>query len=158
MPPPYHNNEHGDIPVQTFDIWVNRFRSTNFAIMSDIMCGGRFFSGLERPYFNNERNISSIPAGVYKAHIRDYQSSDKRIIEFNDVPNRSAIQFHAGNVVDDSKGCILVGETADFGGMTIGNSRAAMKLFMLPFDHAGVNTIITVTVRDIQWRASHAAL
>ena len=67
---------------------------------------------LERPWVDNLRNISSIPAGTYKAKLR-YDKKDKWRIELTNVPNRSNVQVHIGNEVDQSKGCVLVGEKLD---------------------------------------------
>ena len=64
---------------------------------------------LERPWENNARNISCIPGGFYdvvKHHGRKY----KDVWRLLDVPDRSGILFHAGNRMEDSQGCILVGE------------------------------------------------
>lgn len=67
---------------------------------------------LERPWEDNRRNVSCIPLGVYTC---------KRIIspKFGDtfevlnVPGRSHILFHKGNLNEDTHGCILVGEYFD---------------------------------------------
>ena len=64
---------------------------------------------LERPWLNNERGKSCIPAGTYQCSM---VKSPKFGVtwQVNDVPGRSAILFHKGNISDDSHGCILVGE------------------------------------------------
>ena len=67
---------------------------------------------LERPWLDNRRNVSCIPFGIYTC---------KRIIspKFGDtfevlnVPGRSHILFHKGNLQEDTHGCILVGEYFD---------------------------------------------
>lgn len=63
---------------------------------------------LEKPWMDNQNNISSIPTGKYNAIIR-YDHNDHWRIELKNVPNRDNVQIHIGNSVDDSKGCILVG-------------------------------------------------
>ena len=73
------------------------------AVNDEIVC-----YTLERPWKDNEQNISSIPAGTYKAILR-YDHADHWRIELQDVPSRTNVQIHMGNEVDQSKGCILVG-------------------------------------------------
>lgn len=64
---------------------------------------------LERTFIGNINNISSIPVGIYKAFLR-YDKKDKWRIELTGVKGREGIQIHIGNWVDNSKGCLLVGE------------------------------------------------
>jgi hypothetical protein len=64
---------------------------------------------LERQWLNNQRGISCIPAGKY---ICKRVNSPKfgNTFEITNVPDRSSILFHKGNLDDDSHGCVLVGE------------------------------------------------
>jgi len=63
---------------------------------------------LERPWLDNAKEVSCIPAGDYK--VKPVQSPRFGATwEVMNVPNRSNILFHKGNTADDSKGCILVG-------------------------------------------------
>lgn len=64
---------------------------------------------LERPWLDNINDISSIPAGKYKAHLR-YDKKDKWRIQLDDVPKRKGVQIHMGNEPEQSKGCVLVGD------------------------------------------------
>ena len=93
--------------------------------------GEMFCDTLELPYRDNQRSISSIPAGEYKVNLRPARQSATRdylhmIVE--EVPNRSYILFHRGNKPSHTRGCILVGQTRqqDF----VGNSTLAMDLLM----------------------------
>lgn len=63
---------------------------------------------LEDPWNNNQRNISCIPTGSYKATPHN-GTKYKNTWILNDVPNRSAILIHVGNSILDTEGCILVG-------------------------------------------------
>lgn len=63
---------------------------------------------LERPWQDNQQNISSIPAGTYPGILR-YDHKDHWRIELQNVPGRTNVQIHTGNEPDQSKGCILVG-------------------------------------------------
>lgn len=68
---------------------------------------------LERPWKDNERHLSCIPAGRYTCErVRSPKFGDT--FEVVDVPGRSHILFHKGNTIDHTQGCILVGES--FGG------------------------------------------
>ena len=65
---------------------------------------------LEPPDRLNERNTSSIPAGQYICS--PYESpTHGGTFEVTNVPGRSAILLHAGNIVDHTEGCIMLGET-----------------------------------------------
>ena len=64
---------------------------------------------LEPPDNGNERQISCIPSGQYVCH-KFNSSKYGRTWEICNVPNRSAILFHSGNVVTHTKGCILLAQ------------------------------------------------
>ena len=64
---------------------------------------------LERPWKNNQRNISCIPGGQYTCE-RVQSEKFGNTFEVKNVPGRSLIRFHSGNIDDDSHGCILLGE------------------------------------------------
>lgn len=104
--------------------------------------GELFCDTLELPYRNNQRSISSIPAGEYKVNLRPARQSATRdylhlIVE--DVPNRSYILFHRGNKPAHTRGCVLVGQTRqqDF----VGNSTLAMDLLMKEIINLGGENI-----------------
>lgn len=67
---------------------------------------------LERRWLNNQRNVSCIPWGVYTCRRVDSPRFGDTF-EVTNVPGRSHILFHKGNLDDDSHGCILVGEEFD---------------------------------------------
>lgn len=62
---------------------------------------------VERPWINNEPNISCIPIGTYECAPRHYNRGNYPAIEVTNVPGRSYILFHVGNFVSNSEGCIL---------------------------------------------------
>ena len=64
---------------------------------------------LERPWLENMPNVSCIPAGRYRA-IRHVSPRFGETFWIQDVPGRSEILFHKGNIADHSQGCILIGE------------------------------------------------
>jgi len=64
---------------------------------------------LEREWKNNEENISCIPTGIYICKRVDSPKFGDTF-EVCDVPGRTHILFHKGNIEDDSHGCIITGE------------------------------------------------
>lgn len=77
-----------------------------FGVM--VVDGMPFASTLEPMDKGNATNVSCIPAGDYDCGIVDSPRFG-RTFEVKDVPGRSHILFHAGNVIEDTHGCILVG-------------------------------------------------
>ena len=64
---------------------------------------------LELPNLNNQRRISRIPEGKYKAR-KHMSPKFGRSLWLQDVPNRSEILIHKGNYHSDILGCILLGK------------------------------------------------
>lgn len=67
------------------------------------------FCVLERPNLHNERNVSSIPAGIYSASKIRRGSNNKKAILLAGTQPRTEILIHSGNYYDDSEGCLLIG-------------------------------------------------
>ena len=62
-----------------------------------------FATTLERPWKNNQRGISCIPAGFYECRrVKSPKFGDT--FQVMHVPNRSEILFHKGNLEDDTHG------------------------------------------------------
>jgi len=80
----------------------------------------------------NAQNISSIPAGQYVC--KRYSSLRyPDTFQVMNVPDRFFILFHAGNVDDDTEGCILVGSSVvkfKNGDRAVLNSGLTFKMFM----------------------------
>ena len=64
---------------------------------------------LELPWRDNRPFESCIPAGKYICK-RTSTPHHGEVFEVQDVPDRSAILIHKGNLTQDTAGCILVGE------------------------------------------------
>ena len=71
----------------------------------DFMC-----KVLELPDLGNQRNISCIPEGLYKAKKRISPGKGYEVIEYINVPNRTYIQLHHGNYTRQILGCQLPGK------------------------------------------------
>lgn len=86
----------------------------------------------ERPWLNNEPNISCIPEGQYFLALRKYNRGGYDAVELKDVLGRSYILIHIGNTMDDSAGCILLGSNLGYvnGKWAVTGSRVAFNKFM----------------------------
>ena len=87
---------------------INRvapFLGCTFGVLS--VCGQPLCVTLERPWVNNEKNISCIPTGEYFCK-KTVSLRYGETYEVMNVPDRSGILFHIGNLVDNTRGCILV--------------------------------------------------
>ena len=68
-----------------------------------------FVTTLEDPWRNNAPFISCIPEGTYVCkRVRSPKFGDT--FEVTKVPGRDLIRFHWGTTIEDTEGCILVGE------------------------------------------------
>jgi len=69
--------------------------------------GNEFFT-LERPWLDNQNGISCIPLGTY--HCLWRQRPNKTWTYWlSDVPGRSWVLIHSGNIVAHVQGCIMMG-------------------------------------------------
>ena len=93
---------------------------------------GKILATVERPWIDNEKNISCIPVGGYKCEPSFYYRGNYEAFEVMGVQDRSRILFHIGNFVRNSNGCILVNSkhgaiNHEWCGI---NSRNAFNVFM----------------------------
>jgi hypothetical protein len=65
---------------------------------------------LEDPWRDNKRNVSCIPAGIYDVAPHNGVKY-KDVWALQNVPDRTAILIHAGNTINNTQGCILVGRS-----------------------------------------------
>lgn len=89
---------------------------------------------LEPPDNGNEEDNSCIPAGKYI--VKKYKSERHgNVYAVQDVPDRTGILFHRGNLASDTKGCIMVGEDLGIlrGTPAILGSRTAWALLKARF-------------------------
>lgn len=64
---------------------------------------------LEEPWRDNRQNVSCIPPGEYLCK-RVQSPKFGNTFEVQGVDRRSHILFHKGNTLEDTQGCILIGE------------------------------------------------
>ena len=76
-----------------------------------VLPSGLSLRAIERPWLNNASNVSCIPEGQYLTKWLERSGSGryKRVWHVQDVPGRSGILIHTGNLVRHSLGCILPG-------------------------------------------------
>jgi hypothetical protein len=76
-----------------------------------VLPSGKVLKAIERPWLNNQKNISCYPEGVYLAKWLERSASGKykRVWHVQNVPNRSGILWHVGNLATQSMGCTLPG-------------------------------------------------
>jgi hypothetical protein len=88
---------------------------------------------LERPWLDNQPNVSCIPQGRYTCRrVNSPRFGDTFEICF--VPGRSHILFHAGNKPEDTEGCVLTGLTLPPLVAAIRDSKVALKTLMHVLD------------------------
>ncbi len=96
-----------------------------------VICSQVFCVTLEPSDWFNEENISSIPAQQYQC-MKIRSSRFGETFELVDVPNRSHVLFHAGNVLKHTTGCILLAQYFGklYGDRAVRNSGKTFRRFM----------------------------
>lgn len=100
---------------------------------------------LELPWLGNLHNVSCIPAAEYPYHRYMSPKRGYEVVMLDDVPDRSAIELHIGNLPHDTDGCILLGTAFGMvnGQKGITGSKDAFVKFMnlLAGENNGVITV-----------------
>lgn len=65
---------------------------------------------VEKPWANNERGKSCIPAGTYALKTDRYHKGGYDVYELQNVPGRSQILIHRANRAAELEGCIAPGK------------------------------------------------
>lgn len=108
---------------------LTRLRMDSQATMGVLWYEHEFLAyTLELPWKQNERRVSCIPWGRYKA-LHHFSPKFGETLLIDGVANRSNILFHAGNTVADSLGCILLGQAVVWPENRLAHSRPAMLNF-----------------------------
>ena len=104
----------------------------------DVLAGELVWVTLELPWRDNQRNVSRIPSGCYE--LLPYTSGRfGKCFAIPDVetePDRTAIRVHAGNTADDTRGCILPGES--FGHASVLHSRDALHRLLAAYPNGAI--------------------
>jgi hypothetical protein len=98
-------------------LFLIREKESDAGTFGRIIAGDFICHSLELPWKENQRNISCIPSGIYKTSIWFSRKYKRRIIRLSNVPDRSDVLIHQGNLAGDtekgvkthSMGCILPG-------------------------------------------------
>ena len=109
---------------EIFKVQILRTYDSDKVTMGEMYVNGNLTAmTLEKPWKENQAEISCIPAGRYPAILRYDKKRDKYFtIELKQTLPRTNIQIHVGNDTDDTIGCILVGLKAKMIDNTIGES------------------------------------
>ena len=101
---------------------------------------------LEPPDRENEPNISSIPTGQYICEPY-FSRRHSQTFQVMDVHGRTYILFHAGNKVEHTEGCIMVGSSVAHvdGERMLRNSMATFKKFA---EAVGVGSKFHLTISE----------
>lgn len=110
-----------------------RFAHTPMGVFGKMTFNGFECYTVERPWLDNRTNVSCIPEDTYTARLYDSPTPGRGIVwQLNDVPDRTFIQIHRGNTMDDVVGCIALGKGLGFvnGKWAVSSSRQAFGEFM----------------------------
>lgn len=98
---------------------------TEKATVGFIVVNGEKLQTLEQPWRMNETNISCIPEGTYLVN-RDH-SGRWQYYAIQNVPNRTFIEIHPANHVEQLQGCLALGMTRASNGFSVNNSEKAIN-------------------------------
>jgi len=100
-------------------------------VLGTLVAGLEMFQVLEPPWKDNFRNISCIPAGDYTVTFMRRSSSGKyrNVYHIQGVEGRSGILIHAGNTVNHTLGCLIIGKRRGWlgGRRAVLNSRTGLR-------------------------------
>jgi hypothetical protein len=109
------------------------------------------FQILERPWKNNARNESCIPEtlDVSKPYqcvflLQSSSGKYKNVYQIKNVENRGGILIHQGNVVEHTRGCLIIGKKRGkvAGKLAVLNSRTALNEFVMLMEQKPFELII----------------
>lgn len=125
---------------------LTRIDSNDERTLGLLRVGGQVYATLERPWRQNARNVSCIPAGQYDCEYLPRSASGKyrQVWHVLGVPDRGGILIHNGNTVSHTRGCILVGLRHGVlaGASAVLNSRTAMRKLLAQIGEAGMGLTV----------------
>ena len=133
------------------EITVKRFKLTKRCTIGNMLIDGKFFCHtLEDKVRKLPEEVkiwgnTAIPAGTYSVEMYYSPRFKRRLPLLKDVPYFTGILIHRGNTVEDTVGCILVGEA---NGEQVWNSTKYETELCMHIDAAlarGEDITITIT-------------
>lgn len=87
-------------------------------------------------YFTIEPESNMLPVGAYTVEEYDSPKNGKCLLLWNaDIQKSRRFEIHVGNSLQDTKGCILVGNTCDLEKRTVGSSKKALQQLLKDHDN-----------------------
>lgn len=129
-------------------IKIIRLEESDDGTFGVMMIDGHVFCvTLEPPDLDNKSNVSNIPPGSYTLR-RGMSPKYGETFEISGVRSRSHILIHAGNIVDHTKGCVLVAQYFGKlkGDRAVLNSGKTFRSFMAKMEGMQACTIDIVEV------------
>jgi hypothetical protein len=109
------NFQFHDIPP---DVYLVTFCLSGMGTFSVLSFSGFSCYTVERPWIDNEKNISCVPPGIYPLRMRASavvsKTTKRKYLEgweICEVPGREWIMLHVANTAEDVEGCVGVGDT-----------------------------------------------
>lgn len=90
-------------------IELRRFCYAPEGTFGRLLIGNQLMYSVERPWRDNRPFESCIPVGEYVLTLGRYHRGGYDAYELLDVPGRSLIKVHKGNIPEDLAGCIAPG-------------------------------------------------
>lgn len=99
-------------------------------------------------YYTIERKSKLIPVGQYDIDITYSPKFKKKLplVHSKSVSERRGIRIHAGNTVDDTEGCILIGNISSLADRRISESNIAVNQLV----NAMNGKPVKLSIRDVQ--------
>jgi len=69
------------------------------------------------------KRATAVPAGRYRITLENSQRFGPETITINAVPGYISIRMHGGTDIEDTEGCVVVGDSADRERMTISGAK-----------------------------------
>lgn len=116
-------------------VTIERFHQSKHGTLGVLTTPGFECFTLERPWLDNEPNISCIPTGKYS--VKPFTGRRfKQVVQVMDVLGRTHILIHSANRPSELSGCIAPGISYGFEGITprVNHSRFALSQL---FEYAG---------------------
>mgnify|MGYP001472990276 FL=1 len=122
-----------------------RFGSFKDRTVGRLTYNDEHFYTIEKPWADNQQNVSCIPTGYYKLVRVDSPKFGENTWEIADVTGRSHILIHVANTSVDVIGCIGLGMGLFPQLQGVSSSRTAIENFYLMTSHLKEEEII---IRD----------